>query len=210
MKIDMIADQHGCLPDLKGGDVLILAGDYTATDSRVDWATFFLWLFDLDYKHILFIGGNHDNYLVPKPPYFEEGVHYLKDSGCEIEGVKFWGSPWTLSFEGMNPACMAFTKETDEELDAKWALIPDDTEVLITHSPPQGILDIEHRKYTRIGSYSLERRIGELKKLRLSCFGHIHEGRGQETREGITFVNASYVGRDYKLHKKDEVISVNI
>lgn len=95
----------------------------------------------------------------------------------------------------MHPLCKAFCLDTDEELARQWAKIPDDTEILITHSPPYGILDMVDDRYNcgnyHVGSKSLLDRIDQLKNLKLVIFGHIHGGYGQIERNGVIFVNAS-------------------
>jgi Icc-related predicted phosphoesterase len=105
-------------------------------------------------------------------------IDYLCDSGMEFvvypelsqmeEGksydrpkVKIWGSPWTTSFKGMNPHCKAFTVDSDEELFDKWALIPKDVDILITHSPPYGIVD-KTMSGKNVGSKSLKRAMDDL------------------------------------------------
>ena len=62
---------------------------------------------------------------------------YLEDSGIEIDGVRFWGSPWTPNFMDW-----AFMLDRDELLYQKWKAIPEHTDVLITHGPPKGIGDL--------------------------------------------------------------------
>lgn len=208
MIIDCISDLHGHYPTLEGGDLLIVAGDLTARDDFMGWQSFATWIAVQNYRKKIFIGGNHDNYLAQSGlimpligPQDLEGVEYLCDSGTEFQGLKIWGSPWTKSFEGMNPDCMAFTMETEEQLAAKWALIPDDTDILITHSPPQGVMDsVEdywNGKIENVGSKSLQTRVLKI-SLKLHVFGHIHEWGGQMVDGAIKFVNASHVNENYK------------
>ena len=101
----------------------------------------------------------------------EEGKVY------ERPKLKIWGSPWTLKFEGMNPRCMAFTCDTEEELAEKWALIPDDVDILVTHGPPRSVLDWNNSG-NNYGSRSLLRHATSLPNLKLFVFGHIHEAYG--------------------------------
>lgn len=207
MIITCISDLHGFYPKLEGGDLLIVAGDLTARDTVDEHDEFSLWLHNQDYKKIVMIAGNHDNYLQRKPLYTwnHQRIEYLCDSGTEFEGLKIWGSPWTKTFEGMNPKCKAFTKETEDELAEKWALIPDDTGILITHSPPYGILDkVNIRFYNgmpnredRVGSQTLLEHSLRVEPL-LHVFGHIHEGYGEQEYIGCRYVNASHVNERYK------------
>lgn len=202
MIVDCISDLHGEYPILHGGDLLIVAGDLTASDKIEQHEDFREWLQEQKYTQKIFIGGNHDNYLtktIPYPPgvFFPDGT-YLCDSGTtfryypslrntspeeiiETKDFKIWGSPWSAGFAGMNPHCMAFTMsygcDTEEHLEDKWAMIPEDTDILITHSPPYNILDW-NRKGVPCGSKSLLKKARKLPNLKLWVFGHIHESYG--------------------------------
>jgi Icc-related predicted phosphoesterase len=206
--IDCISDLHGHYPELPGGDLLIVAGDLTARDSAEEHVLFQIWLHNQNYKNKVVIAGNHDNRLCKLPfqgikrQYEEMGEIYLCDSGTEFEyeepvrnlfdpddksliyrkKLKIWGSPWTKTFPGMNPCCKAFTVDTEEELAEKWKFIPDDVDILVTHSPPKGVLDsinnYANGQIERAGSLSLLKRSTSLTRLKLFVFGHIHEGYG--------------------------------
>ena len=116
-----------------------------------------------------------------------EGVTYLRDSAVTIEGIKLWGSPWQPWFFDW-----AFNLQRGPEIARKWDLIPDDTQVLVTHGPPQGVLDETSRKPPQsVGCEALSERIAALPLLKLHVFGHIHEAYGTRVRDGCTFVNAS-------------------
>ena len=204
MIIDCISDLHGYFPKLEGGDLLIVAGDLTAKDYKDEYIEFARWVCRTTYKKIVVIAGNHDNLMQGQPEFFcsDEKLTYLCDSGTEFEGLKIWGSPWSLKFEGMNLHCMAFTG-TDDELKEKYALIPEDTDILITHGPQCGIFDVvEHYNKDHaenVGSCSLGERIVELKNLKLHVCGHIHEAYGNfKGIDGVHYVNASYVNEFYK------------
>lgn len=117
-----------------------------------------------------------------------------------IKNLKIWGSPWSLRFPGMNPDCMAFTVDTEEELAEKWALISDDVDILVTHSPPFTILDktIDCRQ---VGSSSLMAEHIRRFKPALWVFGHIHESYGQDGPfqwNNTKYVNASHVNEHYQ------------
>jgi Icc-related predicted phosphoesterase len=193
--ITCISDLHGFKPELPGGDLLLIAGDLTAKDSESEYMDLIWWLYDQVYEKIVCIGGNHDNAINDNMIGRFGNIHYLKDSGTEFNGLKIWGSPWTRSFLGMNPKCMAYTVEKEIELAEKWSLIPDDTDILITHTPAYGIF-CEHANVFHFGSESLRRRIDEL-DLKLSVCGHIHESYGRLERDGTIFVNASQVDSGY-------------
>ncbi len=186
----MISDLHGFYPKLEGGDLLIVAGDLTTRHTDKEWHEFASWMNDQDYKKIVFIAGNHDTMIERwdkeqdeegyKGPVSDpnERIEYLCDSGTEFEGLKIWGSPWTKTFPGMNPKCKAFTVDTEEELSEKWELIPEDMDILITHSPSWGLHDT-NIKNERCGSKSLTHWIDKhVDSLKLFVCGHIHEAYG--------------------------------
>ncbi len=203
MIIDCVSDLHGNKPQLEGGDLLILGGDYTARDTLPEFEEFYTWLIDQDYKRKVFIGGNHDNVLFRfgKAPALQlPGIEYLFDMGTEFEGLKIWGSPWTSQFPGINPKCCAFTAKTDKGIAKYWDLIPSDVDILITHSPPFTIRDkIVDGK--QVGSPSLMAHHIQRLRPKLWVFGHIHEAYGQEGPyqwNGTKYVNASHVNERYK------------
>lgn len=221
MIIDCISDLHGSRPPLPGGDLLIVAGDLTARDTDEEHYNVVEWLCNQEYEKIIVIAGNHDNNL--NDVYFDaiQGgeVVYLEDSGTEFEyqipefpeedegflpsgkrTLKIWGSPWTPWFEGVNPICTAFMIPP-EQLKEKWYLIPEDTDILITHCPPKGILDQTKRKY-RVGCPDLRDWVMRWQP-KLHVFGHIHEGYGKWQSdnpkfEPTIFVNAAHMSVKYQ------------
>jgi Icc-related predicted phosphoesterase len=227
MDITCISDLHGSFPKLEGGDLLIIAGDLTFNDKFPGWIAFYDWFEKQDYRKKVYIAGNHDKFLlhcatskeIADLPVNPDFADYLCDSGTEfsydIEGfpeedekflpcrkrtLKIWGSPWTKWFKGVNPHCDAFMLKSDAELNEKWALIPDDTDILITHSPPFGILDKHARNHRPLGCLFLKKRILEVKPL-LHVFGHIHEGYGQWSEMPLCntlHVNAAHMNEDYE------------
>lgn len=209
MIIDCISDLHGDFPDLEGGDLLIIAGDITASDKVPQWSEFYEWLEEQPYRRRILIGGNHDGALeksISSQQHRDLGFEpdtsiceYLCDSGTEFDGMRIWGSPWTYRFNGMNPACAAFTKREITQLMEQWELIPGDIDILVTHTPPLGILDKSH--FGRFGCHHLYNRLKDLRQLKLHVFGHIHAGHGiieVPDFPGVKFANAAQMDEDYK------------
>ena len=197
MLVDCVSDLHGYMPRLPGGDVLIIGGDCTARDLPEQWRVFGKWIGGLDYEYVLLIWGNHDfaaqsdkKYVMDMMP---SNVTCLEDSGCEIEGVTFWGSPFTPQF--FNWAFML--PRNGSELRRKWEAIPAKLDVLITHGPPYNILDESIRK-DKCGCEILREEV--LKKdVKNHVFGHIHEGGGLAHLEsGTNFYNISYLNARYE------------
>lgn len=212
MIIDCLSDPHGAYPELEGGDLLIVAGDLTSNDTAQGWDAFYDWINDQVYTKKIVIAGNHDNMWKEAIQGSKETKYelfeYLCDSGTEFHGLKIWGSPWTKQFEGQNPHCMAFSFKNELDLEKKWDLIPEDTNILITHSPPYGILDTVNNRWKtgeRVGSHSLKSRIQQMHHLKLHVFGHIHSGYGQTNSfiknhgcdHTYTSINAAHMNEDY-------------
>lgn len=199
MIIDCIGCLHGARPKLDGGDLLIVTGDLTARDSENEMALFDYWLHEQKYAAKIVIGGNHDNVLAEKRLKLQFGT-YLQDSGCSFNGFKIWGSPWSSRFEGINPHCCAFTGENDAEIAPYFDKIPDDVDILITHSPPFTIRDTT-ADGKQVGSPSLMANHIQRLRPKLWAFSHIHEGYGQEGPyqwNGTKYVNCSIMTKHYE------------
>lgn len=143
MKIVAISDTHGQHRRLKlhTGDMIIHAGDVNKRGHPVEIEDFLDWFSKLKFRHKVFIAGNHDFFLEDAHPdiigrMVPKNVIYLNDSGVEIDGLKIWGSPITPYFHNW-----AFNRKRGAEIKKHWDLIPDDTDILITHGPTFGILD---------------------------------------------------------------------
>ena len=123
--------------------------------------------------------------------YFKDsGIIYLNDSGIEIEGTKFWGSPIQPWFHDW-----AFNRVRGEEIKRHWDLIPMDTDVLITHGPPFGLLDM-CANGERVGCKDLLETIAKIRP-RVHAFGHIHEKYGIARVDKTIFVNACCLNESY-------------
>ncbi|MBK8208192.1 MAG: metallophosphatase domain-containing protein [Planctomycetes bacterium] len=199
MRLVCISDTHGRHDrlELPPGDVLIHAGDFCGVGDADDVAGFALWFHSQPFAQRIVVAGNHDLLFEHVPEIAEDilrqacpGVHYLRDSGIEIDGVRFWGSPWQPRF--MN---WAFNLERGEPLRQVWAQVPDGIDVLITHGPPHGILD-KTRHGDLVGCEELRAALPRIKP-RVHIFGHIHEGAGQLKAGGVHFVNASSLDATY-------------
>jgi len=104
-------------------------------------------------------------------------VTYLEDQGHTVslgEGkIHIWGTPWTAIY-GKPGKAFQIPKE---RLITKWSLIPDHTDILVTHMPPYGILD-RNTGGVRAGCKDLTRELQTRLSPRLHVFGHIHESWG--------------------------------
>jgi hypothetical protein len=108
----------------------------------------------------------------PSYSYLEDSSCYLSNNGVDT-ALKVYGAPWQPEF-----CDWAFNLPLGPELKEKWDMIPNDTDVLITHGPPLGILDLASSGY-RCGCPNLLEAIKNRVKPRLHIFGHIHEHYGK-------------------------------
>lgn len=195
MKIVCISDTHGLHKrvHVPPGDVLVHAGDFTDRGEPSEVDRFLDWLAALPHEHKVFVAGNHDFYVEEQNAYFQDQVRtlprvsYLQDSGAVVAGLQFWGSPITPWFFDW-----AYNRHRGAEIREHWDLIPKDTQVLVTHGPPRGILDRNFRGENH-GCDDLRDVIDQrLDRLRLHIFGHMHPGGGQILKSrGRIFVNAA-------------------
>jgi len=196
MKIIAISDTHGLHWSIKipDGDVLIHAGDLTNRGILQEVEDFNTFLGTLPHPHKIVIVGNHDfcfeNYRIDCEDALTNCI-YLQDQEVTIDGVRFYGSPWQPWFYDW-----AFNLERGSEIRAKWELIPEDTDVLITHGPPFGIGDLTAQGEKAGCEDILE--VVEGIKPGLHIFGHIHEGYGVTSNDVATFINASSCDQLYQ------------
>jgi Icc-related predicted phosphoesterase len=207
MRLVAISDTHnlheklGRLPD---GDLLIHCGDFTTHGKEAEARTFVEWFASRPHKHKVLIAGNHD-YCVAvddRIPAFirSKGINYLMDSEVTLEGVRIYGSPWSIKYGPFQ-----FMLPTGPELAAKWDLIPAGIDVLVTHGPPKGFGDLVDRGAINVGCPDLLKKVLEIKP-ELHIFGHIHEGYGSWLHGKTHFVNASSHLGLWKGHKTPPMV----
>lgn len=146
MRIVAISDTHSyhrklAIPD---ADMLIHSGDWSfkgevhIIEDMVKWAE------KLPIKHKVFVAGNHEvglQYGKKRKAILDlfnnAGLHYLENNSIIIDGLKIYGSPASPFFYAWE-----FNYNRGRDIKQVWDKIPDDTNVLITHGPPYGTLDL--------------------------------------------------------------------
>jgi hypothetical protein len=93
-----------------------------------------------------------------------------------LDDIKIWGSPISPSF-GMG---WAFNKDRGYDINEVWNNIPNDTDIVITHSPIHGYCDRAQNTNQKVGCEDLYHRLQEVKP-HLHFAGHIHEAYGYGT-----------------------------
>lgn len=199
-------------PDLPGGDVLIHCGDISTRGSYDQIESFVCWMDEqVAYKHRIFIAGNHDWGFYTKPGLCKKilanypEVIYLQDSSVVIDGIKIYGSPWQPRFYDW-----AFNLERNgEPLAKKWNAIPEDTDILLTHGPAHGILDL-NGEGINCGCEILKERLAQIKP-KIHAFGHIHEAYGVSGLYGDTVsINAAMLDGGYRYTHKPVDFEITI
>jgi Icc-related predicted phosphoesterase len=202
MKIVCISDIHGQHKNMSHkmpeGDILCVAGDISNVGRREQIESFGAWLKKLPYEKKIVCAGNHDwafannkkekasNWLKQN----DESIVYLQDEGYIYNGIKFYASPWQPEF-----CNWAFNLPRGKALKEKWDMIPNDTDVLITHGPPAGIMDKDPYG-TSVGDIDLLYTVNEIKP-KMHIFGHIHDGYGINKFMDTVFINASICNEIY-------------
>lgn len=211
MRIVMVSDTHNkhnkiVLPE---GNILVHSGDFSGMGKKSEVKNFFKWITKQsdNFEHIVFIAGNHELSFEDKASWVDElidglpkNVHYLEDSEVIIDGMKFYGTPWQPEFYNW-----AFNLKRGVECAEKWALIPEDTDVLLSHGPPKYMCDYMPWDLINIGCQDLLNRVMVVKP-KLHVFGHIHVGYGYKEYEDVLFVNASTCNESYDPVNKPIVV----
>lgn len=194
IKICVFSDSHGTHRRLKipKCDILIFGGDAGIT-SYEKLEDFDSWIGDQPATNKIVVAGNHDRYLEEigrdDCKLFFTNAIYLENSSVQIEGIKFWGSPYSVMFN--NWSFMA----NSDYLKHIWEYIPKDTDIVITHGPAFGILDVVGWKNQ--GCPELRKVIDEIKP-RIHITGHIHECQGMFKREFTEHINATIMDEAYQ------------
>jgi predicted phosphohydrolase len=176
-----VSDTHNCQPHIPSGDLLIHAGDLTQSGSLSEVQKTLDWLNTFPHTHKVVVAGNHDLFLDGMTTVADRGgrealewgsLIYLQNSSISLtfpggRRLKVYGSPWTRK-----QGNWAFQYPRGED---RWSnTIPEDTDVLVTHSPPRFHLDLD--------GFGDENLLNELWRTRpqVHVFGHIHAGYGQD------------------------------
>ena len=224
-KIWCVSDTHGKhgflkTPDnidlfIHAGDLGIVKSPHLNINGVLDTLE---WIKSLPIKNKIVIAGNHDtsieHKLIDMTKYYSD-FHYLEHDSIVIEELKIFGSPYTPSF-GVG---WAFNKARHKLYDY-WQDINEDTDIIVTHGPPAGILDhtecdaVGERHVISCGCKALLKRVKKINP-KLMVFGHIHSeenchnaGIMQISGLKIKFVNASVVDLNHEFNNNGQIIEI--
>lgn len=175
-----MSDTHNRFPEVPGGDLLIHAGDLSERGTRHEIQNTLDWIHGLPHEHKVVVAGNHELLLDPQKGFPDaertlinwHDIIYLQDCSRSLRFqcgriLNLYGSPWTRKHGNW---AFEYSREVDNWTDA----VPKGTDVLITHMPPFGHLDLNG-----LGDENL---LHELRRVRpcLHVFGHLHASHGKK------------------------------
>lgn len=187
-------NNHRQLHDLPKADVIVHSGDFTFAGTEDESMDFVEWFSELPYAHKVFIAGNHDYCLYGADINgLPDNVHYLYGNGVTINGLRFFGIP------------MFMEDNISGDYDKMLRNIPSDTDVLITHQPPHGVLD--KSGHLHFGNKILCDMVNQTKP-KTHLFGHIHVTSGLYQKNDVIYSNAALVGEEYELCHSPHLIEL--
>lgn len=191
-------------------DISIFAGDLSSVGYKHEIKDFLKWYSNQTGPTFkIFIAGNHDISFENDKEMVKELLNeypdliYLENSSTEVYGIKIWGSPFSPTFgKGW-----AFNANRGDEIQKIWDLIPEDTNIVVTHTPVFGKLDYSRYKNENAGCENLRNTIKKIKP-KIHVCGHIHECGGSLVEdEHTTYINASLM--DFYFKPRNHPITVN-
>ena len=194
IRVICISDTHCKTIDVPDGDLLIHAGDLANAGTVSEIQAQIDWLRSLPHPQKIVICGNHDSYFdersrrsndrkSPEKPNFGP-IRYLQHSSTEISVVpqghrdprlfKIYGAP---QIPEIGDPTFAF--EYPREKDGWSNTIPEDVDILVTHTPPKWHHDLSQPPRNGLGCEWLLKECWRVKPA-LHVFGHVHAAPGKE------------------------------
>ena len=186
--VSATADLHGYLPKINAASIIVIAGDIFPGEMDKDlnaqgeWfrSTFLPWVDELECKRVVLVAGNHDHWIAANnEPLLKEfapsawkKLVYLCDSGFEFKRLKIYGTPW-MPTPFVNKA---FSSSSEEFLREKYSQIPQQVDLLITHTVPYdcNYIGFSNRDMKDLGSKELRKAV-ESRDISVLVGGHIHD-----------------------------------
>jgi calcineurin-like phosphoesterase family protein len=203
MRLVATSDTHSPVDPKKipDGDVFVHAGDIMTTGYLDEWRWAVEWLAALPHKVKLFVPGNHDFHMQVYPgPALQDmrraGVTVVGLPGnndytsCLLpNGKRLLGLPQVT-----NLPRWAFSS-TEAELADYLSKLPDyKYDIVVSHAPVYGYLDVSGRTGTSVGNRVYPNFLAD-KKPELWIHGHIHEGYGHVKVDGCDIYNVAMSDR---------------
>ena len=207
MRLVVTSDTHYPVPEgmIPDGDVFIHAGDLMERGYPNEWDSRVAWLADLPHKIKLFVPGNHDFHVqvYPGPA--------LQD--LRAAGVRVIGLPGNTNFDTFRlpnkmvvlGAChitnlprWAFNTTEESITDYMRNHLPPTPDIVVSHMPIYGTLDISARNNQRVGCHAYQSYLRDAAyhtSPKYWFHGHIHEAYGKAQLGETTVYNVAMCDR---------------
>lgn len=138
---------------------------------------------------VLVAGNNESTDQLAKACAGWSSAYVLHGTAVNVAGVALFGLGGGIPTTLFGPWSYDFTEDSAEALLAPCTAC----DVLVTHSPPWGLVDVSSRG-DHLGSRAVRQAVERLQPRLVVC-GHIHGSAGQQTRLGsTTIINAGPQG----------------
>ncbi len=208
IRLAILSDTHQLHREIQvpPADLLIHAGDWTmCSESVAAIADFDDWLSAQPIRSACVLSpGNHESYLSSDPSRrsLTGSATVLINEGLSVSGLNVWACPVTPMLGGG-----AFSVPRAGDRISIYAQISVNTHVLITHSPPYGILDFDREAGVHRGCPELLEAVRRVQPL-LHIFGHVHGARGLHIGSQTTSINAAMLRGDGGIVRVPYVVDV--
>ncbi|KAI9676657.1 MAG: hypothetical protein M1829_002974 [Trizodia sp. TS-e1964] len=185
IKVVCISDTHSKAVQIPSGDVLIHAGDLTDGGTVAEIQAQIDWLNGLPHPYKIAIAGNHDSFFDPRSRKLEDldksldwgNIRYLESSSTVLTFPSFGNRQLNVFGAPHIPLCggSSFAFQYQRQSDHWSNIIPRNTDILVTHTPPKYHLDLP----ACLGCTFLLNEVWRVRPA-LHVFGHVHAAHGRQ------------------------------
>lgn len=198
-------------------DIIIYAGDSSNDrdelinlQEQLDFIDWYSKLEVSDNCIKIYVAGNHNTseYILSDEIYEEKGITRLYNKSINVKGFNIFGSPYSQEFG------YGWVYNYDRKDVSFWNIIPNETDIVITHGQAFNTLDMVYDTQSHLPTYKpvgdkwLLNRINEVKP-KLVIGGHIHDNpsdygydiknNGYVVKNGIEYHNVSIVDNNIEV-----------
>ena len=185
IRVVCMSDTHNhTLSHVPEGDLLVHAGDLTDNGSPEEIQAQLDWLNSLPHKEKIIIPGNHDTFCDfntrlegdRKKKLNFGGIQYIHQRAVTLKFPSHNNRSLNIYGAAQSPVCGPDFAFQYPRIYNTWAdSVPDDTDILVTHTPPRYHLDLP----AGLGDEFLLEEVWRVKPT-LHVFGHVHAGSGKQ------------------------------